>query len=78
MNTPEDVNVTQLLLDWRNGDASALGKLLPIVYDELHRLAHQRLRHERAGHTLQTTELVNEACLRLINLNRRNCGCYAK
>ena len=58
--------VTQLLLDWRNGDRSALDKLMPLVYDELRRLAHHYMRGERSGHTLQTTALVNEAYLRLI------------
>ena len=58
--------VTQLLLAWRNGDAQALDRLTPLVYDELRRLAGRYLRHERTGHTLQATELVNEAYLQLI------------
>lgn len=61
---PEDL--TQLLLRWRSGDETALDQLMPLVYGELHRLARQCLRGERAGHTLQTTALVNEAYLRLI------------
>jgi RNA polymerase sigma-70 factor (ECF subfamily) len=58
--------VTQLLMDWRNGDQTALDKLMPLVYDELHRLAHRYMRRERPGHTLQTSALVNEAYLRLV------------
>jgi len=58
--------VTGLLVAWRNGDESALEQLIPIVYDELRRVAHRRLRGERAGHTLQTTALVNEAYLRIV------------
>lgn len=60
-------DITRLLLDWRDGDQAALEQLAPLVYDELRRLAHRRLRHERPGHTLQTTALVNEAYLRLID-----------
>src|ERR1700752_799467 len=59
--------VTQLLSDWRNGDQAALDKLVPIVEQELRRLAHHYMRRERAGHTLQTTALVNEAFVRLVN-----------
>ncbi len=59
--------VTSLLRGWRQGDAAALDKLMPLVYDELHRLAHRYMVHEQAGHTLQTTALVNEAYIRLID-----------
>ena len=59
-------SVTQLLLAWSDGDRAALDALLPLVYDELHRLAHAYLRRERANHTLQPTALVNEAYLRLV------------
>ena len=59
--------VTQLLVDWSNGDQTALDKLFPLVYGELHRLARRYMRRERIGHTLQTTALVNEAYLRLID-----------
>jgi RNA polymerase sigma factor (TIGR02999 family) len=59
--------VTQWLLEWSNGDRAALDKLLPLVSDELHRLAHQHLRRERPGHTLQTTALVHEAYLELVD-----------
>jgi RNA polymerase sigma-70 factor (ECF subfamily) len=58
--------VTMLLKDWSAGDQSALDKLMPLVYEELRRLAHQHMRRERLGHTLQTSALVNEAYLRLV------------
>jgi RNA polymerase sigma factor (TIGR02999 family) len=58
--------VTQLLHEARSGDASALGRLFPLVYDELRRLAESSLRRERPGHTLQRTALVHEAYLRLM------------
>ena len=60
-------NVTGLLLQWGNGDASALERLLPLVYDELHRIARKHMGHENAGHSLQATALINEAYLRLID-----------
>lgn len=63
-------NITQLLLQWRRGDKSALEELMPLVYGELRRLARQCMRVERPGHTLQTTALVNEAYLRLVNSSR--------
>ena len=59
--------VTQLLLQWSNGDKAALDKLVPLIYDELRRLARHYMSRERPGNTLQTTALVNEAYLRLIN-----------
>jgi len=58
--------VTQLLADWSNGNQAALEKLIPLVEAELHRLAHHYMNRERAGHTLQTTALVDEAYLRLV------------
>jgi RNA polymerase sigma factor (TIGR02999 family) len=58
--------VTQLLLDWSNGNKEAFAELMPVVYDELRRLASGYLRRERAGHTLQPTALVHEAYLQLI------------
>jgi len=61
--------VTQLLAAWSQGDQSALNKLLPLVEGELHRLAHRYMRRERKDHTLQTTALVNEAYLKLIDQN---------
>ena len=63
--TPE--NVTQLLIGWSKGDKEALDKLLPLVYNELHRQAAAYLRRERAGHTLQTTALIHEAYVRLVD-----------
>ena len=59
-----------MLQDWSNGDQAALDKVMPIVYQELHRLAHHYMRKERAGHTLQTTALVNEAYLRLADYKK--------
>lgn len=64
---PQPENVTQLLVDWNAGDRSALEKLIPLVQDELRRLANNYLRRERPGHTLQPTALVNEAYLKLID-----------
>jgi RNA polymerase sigma factor (TIGR02999 family) len=65
---PEDVSgeVTGLLQRWVRGDDKALGDLVPVVYQELRRLAHHQLQSERADHTLQSTALVNEAFLRLL------------
>lgn len=63
-SSPQEV--TQLLLDWRNGDQAALEKLTPLLYGELRRLAESYLRRERADHTLQATALVNEAFLQLL------------
>jgi RNA polymerase sigma factor (TIGR02999 family) len=62
--------VSQLLAAWTNRDSAARDALLPVVYDELHRLAHHYMRGERPGHTLQTTALVNEAYIRLVDLDR--------
>jgi len=59
--------VTKLLIDWGNGDKTALDELMPLVYEELRRLAHHYMSRERVGHTLQTSALVNEAYLRLVN-----------
>jgi RNA polymerase sigma factor (TIGR02999 family) len=60
-------SISQLLLRWSDGDSSAREKLMPLVYNELRRLARKYLRHERANHTLQPTALVNEAYLRLVD-----------
>jgi RNA polymerase sigma-70 factor (ECF subfamily) len=68
--TPSPEEVTELLLAWNKGDSSALYRLVPLVYAELHRLARGYLRRERAGHTLQTTALIHEAYLRLIDARR--------
>jgi RNA polymerase sigma factor (TIGR02999 family) len=62
--------VTGLLLAWSEGDQTALEKLIPLVHDELHRMARRYMSGERAGHTLQTTALVNEAYLRLVDSGR--------
>ena len=67
-NSPEDV--TLLLLAWSDGDQAALDKLVPLVYDELHRLAHRYISRERPGNTLQTTALAHEAYLRLVDGKR--------
>ena len=64
---PAPNEITQLLEDWSGGDQTALDKLMPLVYDELHRLAHQYMRREKAGHLLQTSALINEAYLRLVD-----------
>jgi RNA polymerase sigma factor (TIGR02999 family) len=66
MRTASSEEVTQLLVAWSNGNKAALDQLMPLVYRELHRLARRRLGRENAGHTLQTTALVNEAYLRLV------------
>jgi len=70
MTTPSTQEISSLLRAWRSGDQSAFEKLVPLVHDELHRLAHLYMTRERAGHTLQTTALVNEAYLRLIDTNQ--------
>jgi RNA polymerase sigma-70 factor, ECF subfamily len=70
MGEPGHGEITELLLAWSGGGASAPDKLIPLVYTELRRLAHRQLWHERAGHTLQTSELINEAYLRLVDSSR--------
>ena len=69
MTTPSSTRqeVTQLLGEWSGGDEGALEKLFPLVQPELHRLAHHYMSRERAGHTLQTTAILNEAYLRLVD-----------
>src|SRR5215471_12613785 len=62
--------VTILLRKWSDGDENALEQLTPLVYDELHRLAHQHMRRESAGHILQTSALINEAYLRMVDQPR--------
>ena len=66
----ESVAITELLLAWNNGDERALQRLVPVVHDELRRLAHRHMKGERSGHPLQTTALVNEAYLRLVDSSR--------
>ena len=71
--SPSDVSVSeisQLLRAWSGGDQSALERLTPIVYQELHRLARAHMKRERPGHSLQTTALVNEAYMRLVDYKR--------
>jgi RNA polymerase sigma-70 factor (ECF subfamily) len=63
-------HVTELLLAWGSGDRAALDELVPIIHEELRRLARHQMRGERDNHTLQTTALVNEAFLRLVDLRR--------
>ena len=67
MSQPSPHEITELLVAWGGGDESALDRLIPLVYDELRRLAHRYMGRERPGHTLQTTALVNEAYLRLVS-----------
>jgi len=62
-----DADITALLVNWNNGDKSAMERLLPLVERELHRLAHSYMRREDPDHTLQTTALINETYLRLID-----------
>jgi RNA polymerase sigma factor (TIGR02999 family) len=70
--TPSREDLSGLLNDWSNGDQDALNRLMPLVYEELHRLASRYLRHERVGHTLQTTALVHEAYLKLVDQKKAN------
>lgn len=70
MTEPSPRTVTQLLLKWRQGDPAALDALMPIVYDELRRLARRYISRERPGHTMQTSDLVHEVYLRLIDHRR--------
>lgn len=67
MTIPSTQEVTEMLMAWSNGDKSALERLIPLVHNELHRLAHRYMNQERPGHMLQTTALVNEAYLRLVD-----------
>jgi RNA polymerase sigma factor (TIGR02999 family) len=67
MTQPSTHQVTELLIEWSNGNKEALDQLMPLVHEELHRLAHRYLSRERSNHTLQTTALVNEAYLRLVD-----------
>lgn len=69
-DAPPPGRITDLLIAWRGGDESALDELVPLVHAELRRLARRHMRGERGGHTLQTTALVNEAYLRLLDTSR--------
>ncbi|HEV2834813.1 MAG TPA: sigma-70 family RNA polymerase sigma factor [Pyrinomonadaceae bacterium] len=64
---PKQHEITELLAEWSDGNQSALDQLYPLVYDELHRLARRYMSRERKGHTLQTTALINEAYVRLVD-----------
>ena len=66
LGIPGSQNVTQMLQAWGAGDDAARDALIPVVYEQLHRIARQHLRRERAEHTLQTTALINEAFLKLV------------
>src|ERR1051325_89383 len=68
MSSVQSNDVTQMLLEWRSGNEEALDRLMPLVYDELRRLANRYMRSERPEHTLQATALVNEAYLRLVDM----------
>jgi RNA polymerase sigma factor (TIGR02999 family) len=70
MPTPASHEVTQLLKAWCEGDLTALDRLMPLVYGELRRIAGHYMRRERAGHTLQTTALINEAYVRLVDASQ--------
>jgi RNA polymerase sigma-70 factor, ECF subfamily len=69
---PSRHQITELLAEWRDGNQSALDELYPLVYDELHRLARRYMSRERKGHTLQTTALINEAYVRLVDQKNVN------
>ena len=68
MTAPADTHITELLRAWGSGDKRALDKLTPLVYKELHRIAHRYMTREAPGHTLQTTALINETYLRLVKI----------
>ena len=70
MAQPAQHEVTELLHAWSGGDRAALDKLIPLVYNELHRIAHRYMRREHSAHMLQTTALVNEAYLELIDADK--------
>ena len=72
MDLPSTHDVTQLLKAWTTGDEQALEKLTPLVYEELHRMAQRCMAGERSGHTLQTTALVNEVYLQLVDCGQIN------
>ena len=69
---PDQAQITRLLVAWRNGKADALDDLIPLVHQELKRIARNFMRRQRVGHTLQTTALVNEAFVRLVDSDKVN------
>ena len=70
MPKPSSEDITQLLLEWRDGNQEALDELMPVVYEELRRQAHRYLQQEQKVHSLQTTALINEVYLRLLDCSR--------
>ena len=70
MSKPSSQDITQLLLEWREGNQEALDELMPVVYQELRRQAHRYLRNEQKGNSLQTTALINEVYLRLLDCSK--------
>jgi len=69
---PPAIQITELLRSWSQGDEGAIERLMPMVYDELHRMARRYMSSEKPGHTLQATALVNEAYLRLVDASQAN------
>jgi RNA polymerase sigma factor (TIGR02999 family) len=65
--TPSPKSITELLIEWQDGDEKALDRLMPLVHEELRRMAHRYLRRERPGHSFQSSDLVNEAYIRLVD-----------
>jgi RNA polymerase sigma factor (TIGR02999 family) len=72
MEKTESQQITSLLVEWSNGNQTALENLMPLVYDELRRIAHRFMRRQSVGHTFQTTELIHEAYLKLAKSEDRN------
>jgi RNA polymerase sigma-70 factor (ECF subfamily) len=70
MPKPSAQEVTKLLIDWRRGNQEALDRLMPIIYEELRRRAHRYMQGQRKGHSLQTTDLINETYLRLLDCSK--------
>jgi RNA polymerase sigma-70 factor, ECF subfamily len=70
MPKPSSEDITHLLLEWRQGKQEALDELMPVVYEELRRQAHRYLQHEQKNHSLQTTALINEVYLRLLDCSK--------
>lgn len=66
----QDIDITSQLVAWRGGESAAVERLFPLVYDELRRIAHRQMAQERSGHTLDTTGLVHEAYLKLVDQTR--------
>jgi RNA polymerase sigma-70 factor, ECF subfamily len=77
MPKPSSEDITQLLLEWRQGKQEALDELMPVVYEELRRQAHRHLRNEQRSHSLQTTALINEVYLRLLDCSKVSWQCRA-